>query len=333
VELDRAIANLLGTPAALTFAAGHGTNESTIGHLFGPGDLVLHDSLAHNSIVQGAILSGARRRPFAHNDWQELDATLSEIRMQYRRVLVAIEGVYSMDGDFPDLPRFIEVKQKHKAFLMIDEAHSLGTMGATGRGLSEYFQLDPSSVDIWMGTISKSLGSCGGYIAGCRELVEYLQYTAPGFVYATGLSPPNAGAALAAIRLLIKEPERVARVQANSRLFLQLAKQRGLNTGLSNDTPVVPIIIGNSLRSLQLSRQMFERGINVQPILHPAVEEQASRLRFFITSCHTEQQIRHTVEILTEELSRIDPGYVGESAWRQRHDPTCAARRSPMYGV
>ena len=308
-ELEDALSAFLGVEDTILYVSGHATNESTIGHLFGPGDLILHDSLAHNSIVQGALLSGARRRPFPHNDWQTLDAILQEVRTEYRRVLVAIEGVYSMDGDYPDLPRFIEVKQRHKAFLLIDEAHSLGTMGATGRGLGELFGVDRRSVDLWMGGISKALGSCGGFISGCREVVEYLKYTSPSFVFATGISPPNTAAALAALRLMEQEPQRVARLQANARLFLEAARERGLNTGLSCGTPVVPVIIGNSLNALKLSRRMFERGVNVLAILHPAVEEKAARLRFFITSSHTEEQLRRTVDTLAEEMAQIDPGH------------------------
>ncbi len=291
-ELEKAIAGFLGVEDAITFVSGHGTNESTIGHLFGPGDLILHDSLAHNSIVQGSILSGARRRPFPHNDWQTLDHLLGELRHEYRRVLVAIEGIYSMDGDFPDLPQFIEVKSRHKAILFIDEAHSLGVMGPHGRGIGEHFDVDPADVDIWMGTISKALGSCGGYIAGNTALVEYLKYTAPGFVFANGLPAANAAAALAALHILEADTDRVQRLAANSKLFLSLAKSRGLNTGRSKDSPVVPVILGNSLHALQLSEAMFVRGINVQPILHPAVEESAARLRFFVTAKHTEEQIR-----------------------------------------
>lgn len=307
-ELEQGIAGFLGVDDAIAFVGGHSTNETTIGHLFGPGDLILHDALSHNSIMQGAILSGARRRGFDHNDWKHLGSILEEIRHEYRRVLIVIEGVYSMDGDFPDLTKFVEVKQRHKAFLMVDEAHSIGTMGATGRGISEHFGVNARSVDIWMGTLSKSFGTCGGYIAGCNELVEYLKYTAPGFVYSVGLSPPNCAAALASLRVLQNEPERVAKVQANSRLFLKLAKERGLNTGFSNNTPVVPVIIGSSLNALRLSRALFEDGINVQPILYPAVEEKAARLRFFITSMHTDAQIRRTVDAAARHLREIDPG-------------------------
>jgi len=312
-ELEQAIADFIGADDAIVFVGGHSTNETTVGHLFGPGDLVLHDALAHNSIVQGCILSGAHRRPFPHNNWQVVDKLLEDLRGDHRRVLVAIEGVYSTDGDIPDLPRFIEVKKRHKAFLMVDEAHSAGVLGPRGRGIGEYFGVDPQDVDLWMGTLSKSFGSCGGYIAGCRAMVEYLKYTAPGFVYSVGISPANAAAALAAIRLLKDEPDRVARLHERARLFLTLAQSRGLNTGLSKDSPIVPVILGDSLHCLRLSRAMFDRGINVQPILYPAVEEQAARLRFFITASHTEEQIRHSIDVTAEEVERINPKYLGQA--------------------
>ncbi len=309
-ELEREIAKFLGAEDAVVFVGGHSTNETTIGHLMQPGDLILHDELSHNSIIQGCILSGARRRPFPHNDWQALDQLLTSMRCNFRRALVVIEGVYSMDGDFPDLARFVEVKQRHKSLLMMDEAHSIGTMGATGRGLVEHFGLRAADVDILMGTMSKSLGSCGGYVAGNRALVQYLKYTTPGFVYSVGLPPSNAAAALAALRLIQQQPERVTRCRERSRLFLEQARQAGLNTGTSHDTPVVPVIIGNSMRALQLSRRLHQQGINVQPILYPAVEESAARLRFFITSCHTEEQIMAAVRALSEALSELEQAAV-----------------------
>jgi 8-amino-7-oxononanoate synthase len=325
-ELEQGIADFIGTEDAIVFVGGHATNETTIGHLFGPGDLILHDALSHNSIMQGAILSGARRRGFEHNNSRQLDVILSEIREEYRRVLIVVEGVYSMDGDYAQLPKLIEVKKRHKAFLMVDEAHSIGTMGPHGRGICEHFDANARDVDLWMGTLSKSFGSCGGYIAGCKEVVEYLKYTAPGFVFSVGLSPPNCAAALAALRIMEEEPERVAQVQTNASLFLRLAKERGLNTGLSNSTPVVPVIIGNSLNALRLSRALFDRGINVQPILYPAVEDKASRLRFFITSRHTEAQIRQTVDEAAMQLLKIDPSCVLDS--RKPEVTPIRARRS-----
>ncbi|MCH5376720.1 MAG: aminotransferase class I/II-fold pyridoxal phosphate-dependent enzyme, partial [Planctomycetes bacterium] len=191
---------------------------------------------------------------------------------------------------------------------MVDEAHSVGTMGAGGHGLAEHFGLESADVDIKMGTISKALGSCGGYIAGCRELIKYLKYTAPSFVFSNAISPSNAAAAYAAIRKISRDPELVTRCRTQSALFLELAKRSGLNTGPSGGTPVVPIIIGNSLVALQLSRRLFERGINVHPILHPAVEEKAARLRFFLTATHTDEQIRFTVSSVEEELKKLLAG-------------------------
>jgi len=310
VELEKTIADFLGTENAITLCGGHATNESVIGHLFGPGDLILHDALAHNSIIQGAILSGARRRPFAHNDYRETDRLLTEFRHEYRRALVVVEGVYSMDGDIPDLPRFIEVKKRHQALLMVDEAHSMGVLGASGRGIGEHFGVDRRDLEIWMGTLSKAFGSTGGYIAGSKALIDYLRYTTPGFVFAAGIPPPAAAAALAAIRLLMKEPQRLVRLRENSALFLDLCKQRGLNTGTSKDSPIIPIILGNSLHCLALSRTMLARGVDVMPILHPAVEESASRLRFFITSRHTSEELHYAVEVMAEELEKINPAYL-----------------------
>jgi 8-amino-7-oxononanoate synthase len=315
-ELDATIASFLGTEDAITFVSGHSTNESVIGHLIGPGDMVLYDELSHNSIVQGAHLSGARRRTFHHNDWQMADALLREFRRNYRRVLMVIEGVYSMDGDVPDLPQFIAIKNRHKAMLMIDEAHSLGTLGAHGRGIGEQFNVDRKDVDIWMGSMAKGMGSCGGYIAGSKALVKYLRYTTPSFVYAAGLAPAAAAAALTSLRVLQAEPERVTRLQKRAELLLALAKQRGLNTGGSFGTPVVPVILGNSLHCLAASQAMLERGVNVRPILHPAVEENATRLRFFVNTNHTEAEIRYTIDALMEVLAKIDSRFAGN---------TCAA--------
>jgi len=322
-ELEQAFAEFVGTADAVTMVGGHATNETVIGHVVGPGDLVLHDAFAHNSLLQGAVLSGARRRPFPHNDFEAAETMLAQLRSQYRRVLVVIEGIYSMDGDYADLPKFIGLAKRHKSLLMVDEAHSLGVMGRTGRGIGEHYGVDPADVDIWMATLSKAFGSCGGLIAGSATLIRWLKYTVPGFVYSIGLPPPAAGAALGALQLLKQEPERVASLQANARLFLDLAAQAGLNTGQSGGSGVVPVILGNSINSLKLSRALFERGINVQPILYPAVEEQAARLRFFITAKHTPEQIRRTVAALREELVKIDPVYAAHL--RERNLPVSVA--------
>ena len=322
-ELERAFADFIGTEDAVTMVGGHATNETVIGHVVGPGDLVLHDAFAHNSLLQGAILSGARRRPFPHNDFEAAEAMLAELRSQYRRVLVVIEGIYSMDGDFADLPQFIGLAKRHKALLMVDEAHSLGVMGPTGRGIGEHYGVNPKDVDIWMATLSKAFGSCGGLIAGSSTLIEWLKYTVPGFVYSIGLPPPAAGAALGALRLLKNEPQRVTKLQENAKLFIELSGKAGLNTGSSGGSGVVPVILGNSINSLKLSRALFERGINVQPILYPAVEEKAARLRFFITANHTSDQIKKTVTAVREELLKIDPSYAAHL--REKNPPVSVA--------
>ena len=304
-ELEVALAEAHGVDDCVVFVSGHATNVTTIGYLFGPKDLVVHDALIHNSVLQGIQLSGARRMSFAHNDWRALDAILSEQRMGFERVLVVVEGIYSMDGDYPDLRRFVEIKQRHRVFLMVDEAHSFGVMGATGMGIAEHYGIDGNDVDIWMGTLSKALASCGGYIAGESALVEHLKFAAPGFLYSVGLSPPVAAAALAALQLLRAEPERVATLQARGQLFLELAKAAGIDTGRSAGLSLVPAVTGSSIKAARLADALFKRGINVQPILYPAVEEKAARLRFFMSCQHTEEDIRGTVSALAEELGRI----------------------------
>lgn len=306
-ELDTELAGLLGCEAAITLANGHATNVTVIGHLVGPGDLVIHDSLAHDSILQGCKLSGATRRPFPHNDAAALDAVLTQVRDQYRRVLVVIEGVYSMDGDIADLPALVEVKRRHGALLMIDEAHSIGTIGATGRGIGEYFGIDRSAVDLWSGTLSKALASCGGYVAGNRSVVEYLRYTVPGFVFSAGMTPADTAASLTALRVLRAEPERVARLAENAALFVRLAGAAGIDIGDSHDTAIVPCIVGDSLKTLRLAEALFQQGISVNPILYPAVPEEMARLRFFITCDHTPDQIRYAVTALEGELRHLDP--------------------------
>ena len=302
-ELDSEIADFLGTEAAIVFPSGYGTNASVLEHLFHHEDLILYDELAHNSIMHGATTSKAQRRPFPHNDYEFLDRLLVDVRGKHRRVVIALDGVYSMDGDYPDLVKFLEVKRKHRALLYVDEAHSFGVLGGTGRGISEHFGVDPNEGDIWMGTISKALGSAGGFIAGRAMLIQYLKYTTPAFVFATAVSPPNSAAALAALRCLREQPERVTRLRQRAALFLKVAKACGLNTGDSHDTPVIPIIVGNSMRCIWISHELLRQGIDAQPILYPAVPERASRIRFFITANHTDDQILRTVSALTECLA------------------------------
>lgn len=304
-ELEQALAAVHGVEDCVVFVSGHATNVSTIGQLFGPKDLIVHDALIHNSALLGSQLSGARRMPFVHNDHEALDRLLTQCRLQYERVLIIVEGLYSMDGDIPELPRYVEIKRRHRAFLMVDEAHSFGVLGASGLGIQEHFGLRGSDVDIWMGTLSKALASCGGYIAGEHALVEHLKCAAPGFVYSVGMAPPAAAAALAALQVLQAEPQRARTLHARGRQFLDSARALGIDTGSSIGLSVIPALTHSSLKAARLSEALFQRRINVQPIVYPAVQERSARLRFFICSEHTEEQIRTTVEALAEELQRL----------------------------
>jgi 8-amino-7-oxononanoate synthase len=255
--------------------------------------------------LMGAKLSRSTSISFRHNNLDALEKILQDNRARHKNALIVVEGLYSMDGDFPDLPRLIEIKQRYGAWLMVDEAHALGVLGATGRGVAEHFGVNPRQVDIWMGTLSKTLGSCGGYICGSKDLIEILKYQAPGFVYSVGLPPPAAAAALAALEILKADPSRIAMLKANGRLFLEEANRHGLDTMTSAGYAVVPIMVGCSVKAVRLTERLLERGINALPIIHPAVPMKAARLRFFITSKHTAAQIRSTVKIIAEELAAI----------------------------
>ena len=316
-ELEGCLAQTLGTEEALAFVSGHASHLTTVGHLFEPGDLIVVDSRASKSILQGAMMSSARRREFPHRDWEALDDMLQRTRNDYRRVLIGIEGLSGFEGDIPDLPKFIEVKNRHKALLLVDESHSLGTIGKTGRGVTEHFDLDAGQVDIWSGTLDAALGSCGGFVAGSRELVQYLKYTAPGFVYSVGLAPPNAAAALESLKILQAQPERVEQLQARAKLFHDLAVEQGLNIGTSGDSPIVPVLVGSTDIAIKLSTELLDRGFNVQPIVAPVVDDADARLRFLVTAAHSEEQIREAIRSVAELIKQAQrQGQVDDAALR-----------------
>jgi 8-amino-7-oxononanoate synthase len=305
-ELEQKIAAALGVEDAVVFTAGHATNVTTIGHLFGPKDLILHDELIHDSIFQGMRLSGATRRPFPHGDLRALARMLEQLRGHYEKCLIVVEGVYSMDGDTCDLPTLVQLKQRHRCFLMVDEAHSFGVLGERGYGVSEHYGISGKNVDIWMGTLSKSLSSCGGYIAGSSVLVTLLKYTAPGFIYSAGLTPANTMAAIASLDLMARDNSAVKKLQGNGQFFYKACKEAGLDLGPAlGESGVIPVITGNSYHALLLSDALFKRGINVQPILYPAVADNAARLRFFLSALHSEEQLGWTATVVAEELGRI----------------------------
>jgi 8-amino-7-oxononanoate synthase len=305
-ELERELAALYEADDALCFVSGHGTNVSVVGELLGSGDLIVFDTLCHNSIVLGTKLSSATRKSFPHNDMAALDRLLEECRHNYDRVLIVVEGLYSMDGDIARLPELIEIKQRHYAWLMVDEAHALGVLGKTGRGVFEHFEIPPCGVDIWMGTLSKALSGCGGYIAGNSQLIEILKFHASAFMFSVGMSPPVAAAALAALRKLRSEPERVAALQDNGAAFVEECRVLGLDPGLSAGFAIGVVLIGDSLRAAKLAERLFERGIKTIPVTYPAVPMRSARLRFFLTSEHTRDQISEALLVTREEIDRLE---------------------------
>jgi 8-amino-7-oxononanoate synthase len=294
--LEAALADWHGVEDSVALVSGHATNVTLVGHLLGPQDVILHDAAIHNSCAEGARLSGARRIAFPHNDWAAAGRELAAVRAQHRHALVAIEGHYSMDGDCPDLARFVALARRHDAWLMVDEAHSLGVLGDTGRGIAEAQGIDPREVDIWMGTLSKSLCAAGGYVAGPAELISWLRHTLPGFVYSVGLSPPLAAAALAALDALREEPWRVARLAENATALRDGFAARGFDVGHSAGRAIVPLVTGSSLKAARLSDALFRRGVNVQPIVYPAVPDRSARLRFFVSAAHAPGDIAGAVE-------------------------------------
>jgi 8-amino-7-oxononanoate synthase len=304
-SLERALAAHYGWDDALVFVSGYATNVSVIGQLAGPKDLVISDSAVHNSAVMGSVLSGASRRTFAHNDLDNLEQLLASLRTKFERVLIVVEGLYSMDGDYPDLPRLIEIKNRFHAWLMVDEAHSLGVLGPQGHGLFDHFGVDPRAVDIWMGTLSKTLAGCGGYIAGSAALVDYLRCMAGAFVYSVGMPPAIAAGVEKALEIMHREPERVTTLQANSRYFQSYAQENGLCTGQASGSAIMPIVVGDSIASVSLSQELFNLGINVQPVFYPAVPVKSSRLRFFITAMHSRADIESAIDATAKGLKRM----------------------------
>jgi 7-keto-8-aminopelargonate synthetase-like enzyme len=301
-ELEHALADFYGVEDSVVYVSGHATNVSTLGFLMGTRDLILHDGLAHNSIVQGCKLSSAHRMSYPHNDAEELECLLARKRNDFKRVLIVTEGLFSMDGNIPDLPKLIALKKKYDCLLMVDEAHSLGVLGATGRGIHEYYGVNPADVDLWMSTLSKSLCGCGGMIAGSAELVEYLKYGSPGFVYSVGMPPVIAVACNTALSILRREPERVRKIQHISKFFLEYAHGKGLDTGAAQGYAVVPVIVGDSFTVGYLGLALSEHRIYAMPITFPAVKEGTARLRFFLSAAHTEEHVRRALDVVAQEL-------------------------------
>jgi 7-keto-8-aminopelargonate synthetase-like enzyme len=283
------------------------TNVSLVGHLLTKNDLVLVDELSHNSIIVGTDVSRARVIRFAHNDLEHLDSILRKVRHQANRVLIIVEGLYSMDGDVADLPRLLEIRDRYQAWLMVDEAHSLGVLGAAGRGLAEHFAIDSKQIDIIVGTMSKTFAACGGFIAGRKSMIDWLRFTLPAFVFSVGMSPALAAAVRSGIGILKAEPWRVARLQENSRQFLEEAKQRGLDTGPAIGAGVISILFSGHHECMFAAQRLLEAGYFAPPIVQIAVPKDKPRIRFFISSNHTDRQISGVVEALAAAIETMRP--------------------------
>ena len=304
-ELERAVAGFVGAEDAVVLVGGHATNASIVPLLIDEADIVFHDALAHDSIQQGVKASGAVRHSFPHNDLDALESALRRRRPSHRRALICVEGAYSMDGDTAPLRELVELKERYGAILMVDEAHSFGTVGGTGRGVCEATGVDPARVDVLMGTLSKSMASCGGYLAGSHRFIEYLRYNLSSLVFSAALSPANTAAALESLRVLRAEPERVQRLQRNADRLRTRLGELGLDCGDGAGTPIVPVIFGDSERTLAVANHLYRAGYSINPILAPAVAERLARLRIFVTAAHTDADLDGAVTALAEATDRV----------------------------
>ena len=304
-ELEKELAEWKHTEAALVLVGGHSTNVTFTGHFAHPGDLILYDALIHNSVAEGCRLSHATARPFPHNDWQALEQIIDRRKDKFNKILICVEGVYSMDGDIAPIPEYVRIKKKYGCFLMVDEAHSTCVIGETGGGVDEYFGLAPDDIDIKMGTLSKGLGACGGYLAGSNNLIEYLRYTLPGFVFSCGISPALAAAVLASIRLMRKDPSVMADMRRNVKCFADECKKRRLDIGLAGKTAILPVLVGPEKDAWALSNYLRHKGVFVPPAVYPAVPHDQARLRYCVTSVHKPEQIVEALDKLEEAAKEL----------------------------
>ena len=304
-DLEKEIADWKHTEDAIVCVGGHSTNVTFVGNFCGKGDLIVYDALAHNSVHEGCRMSDAVCKAFPHNDTAALESILRTQRDKFAKVLIVCEGAYSMDGDIAPVPEYVRLKKQYGCFLMVDEAHSAGVLGKTGAGVDEYFGLEPTDIDIKMGTLSKGLGTCGGYLAGSKALCEHLRYNLPGFVFSVGLSPVLAGATLKAVELLQSDPTIMERMQRNIKVFVEEAHKRQLDTCLAGETAIIPVLIGNDSDAFELSVALGRKGVFVPPAVYPAVPRNSARLRFCVISEHKPEQIVQALDILMETADEM----------------------------
>jgi 8-amino-7-oxononanoate synthase len=294
-DLERTIARFKNAEDAIVYSSGYVTNLATISSLVGRNDVVIADKLNHASIVDGCLLSGAEFLRFRHNDMADLERRLQQVE-HGRGKLVVVDAVFSMDGDVIDLPAVSRLCRQYDALLMVDEAHSLGVLGEKGRGIEDHFGLG-DVVDIKMGTLSKTIPSVGGYVAGNREMITYLKHTARAFIFSAALPPAQTAAAQASFEVIEAEGERVEALRRNVDLFLDGLQERGFDT-LNSETPIVPIICGSDERAYRMARLCQEADVFVLPVVSPAVPPGLARLRANVTAAHSEADIAHALDVL-----------------------------------
>jgi glycine C-acetyltransferase len=295
-ELENRISEIKGSDAAMVLSSGYLTNLTAITSLVGRGDFVVSDKLNHASIVDGCRLSGARMVCVRHNDMEDLDAKLGEIATD-GNVLVVADAVFSMDGDIYDLPRASEICRRHGALLMLDEAHSIGAIGATGRGIEEHYGLGPDSFDIKMGTLSKAIPSAGGYLAADADIIDMMRHNGRGFVYSASLPPAQTAAALKALDIMEKESWRVRALHRNTTRFREQLQTQGLDT-LGSRTAIVPVVCGSDNDAYLAARSCHQKGIFVQAIPTPVVPAGTARLRCCVTALHTPDDLEFCAETI-----------------------------------
>lgn len=288
-RLEERISSFAKREDACVYSSGYVTNVAIITGMTGPGDLVLMDKLDHASIVDGCLLSGAKWKTYRHNDMDHLEKLLAGARGQYSTVLVVADSVFSMDGDVMDLPRTRELCDAYGARLMVDEAHSVGSLGATGHGIEEHFGMY-GSIDLKMGTLSKSIPSIGGYCAGDHDVVDYLRHFSRPFIFSAALPPAQTAAALEAFNVIEDEPWRVQQLHRVQERYSAGLKAQGWNT-MDSTTCVVPVFVGHEGKTMDLTRMLFDRGVFVCPIVHPAVPRGTDRLRTCLMATHTDADI------------------------------------------
>ncbi|MDH3943989.1 MAG: aminotransferase class I/II-fold pyridoxal phosphate-dependent enzyme, partial [Anaerolineae bacterium] len=295
--LEATIAEFRDAEDAVTFSSGYVTNLTVISTLIGRHDFVLSDKLNHASIVDGCLMSGAKFMRFKHNDMQELEQQLSEIPEKSGKLVIA-DSVFSMDGDIIDFPKMVEICQKHNAWLMIDEAHSLGVLGDNGRGIEEHFGM-PGVIDIKMGTMSKTIPSVGGYVAAKKDVIKYLRHASRAYIFSAAIPPAQAAAANEAFKVILDEPWRIEKLRENTTQFISGLKERGFDT-LDTETAIVPVVCGTDELAFAMTREAQMKDVFVLPVVSPAVPAGLSRLRATVTAAHEAEDIEYAMDVIEQ---------------------------------